>query len=294
MEKKQKGRSGIAFFFAAVGLIFTAIAATVLLANEQRHLKRLLANLGFAMPPPQVEQQPEAAPGPRRKAEPAKVLLPPYIFTDLRTPEQQFIRQIRSDPRALCEGLREAGFRDLEWKSAESGRWECSSLVPFARPGQETSSSIFILVKGRGEEEITSFRVKLNIEHNGDTPVVTSAAAKAASVFLSEVRWAGSASIALSIQGLQEFDLKRFGSRIQFKREMGDTPRYNFLASQEAQTRPKSIAELYFDREKWLAPGDGTIVSFVRGPSAWARPAPPAEPQAAARQPGNRAATPER
>ncbi len=191
MERKQQGRSGIAFFFVAVGLIFTAIAATVLLANEQRHLKQLLAGLGFAMTPPQTERPPEAARGPRKKPEPPKALLPAHIFADLATPEQQFIRQIRSDPRALCEGLREAGFRDLEWKSAESGRWECSSLVPFARPGQEPSSSIFILVKGRGEEEITSFRVKLNIEHSGDTPVVTSAAAKAASVFLSEVRWAG-------------------------------------------------------------------------------------------------------
>lgn len=167
MERKQQGRSGIAFFFVAVGLIFTAIAATVLLANEQRHLKQLLAGLGFAMTPPQTERPPEAARGPRKKPEPPKALLPAHIFADLATPEQQFIRQIRSDPRALCEGLREAGFRDLEWKSAESGRWECSSLVPFARPGQEPSSSIFILVKGRGEEEITSFRVKLNIEHSG-------------------------------------------------------------------------------------------------------------------------------
>lgn len=293
MERKQQSRSGIAFFLVAVGLVFTAIAATVLLANEQRHLKQLLAGLGFSMTPPQAERPPETARGPRKKPEPPKALLPAHIFADLATPEQQFIRQIRSDPRALCEGLREAGFRDLEWKSAESGRWECSSLVPFARPGQEPSSSIFILVKGRGEEEITSFRVKLNIEHSGDTPVVTSAAAKAASVFLREVRWAGSASVTLQIQGLQEFDLKRFGSRIQFKREMGDTPRYNFLANQAARARPKSIAELYFDREKWLVPGDGASVSYIRGPSAWTRPVQSTEPQSAAGQPAGRGATPE-
>ncbi|MDX0566384.1 hypothetical protein GOD83_20650 [Sinorhizobium medicae] len=279
MEKKQKGRSGIAFFFFAMGLIFAAIAATVLLANEQRNLKQILSRLGFHTPAPQAERQPRIARGPRKEPDQPKGFLPAHIFADLQTPEQQFIRQIRSDPRALCEGLSDAGFRDLEWKSAESGRWECSSLVPFVRPGQEPSSSIFILVKGRGEEEITSFRVKLNIEHGGDTPVVTSAAARAASVFLNEVRWAGSASITLKIQALQEFDLERFGSRIQFRREMGDTPRYNFLANQTARTRPKSVAELYFDREKWLTPGEGASVSFTQGPSAWPRPGPqPATP----------------
>jgi hypothetical protein len=277
MEKKQEGRSGVAFFLIAVALVFTAILATVLFANEQRNLIRLLAAMGFEIGAPEAERPPERA-APRKRPESQRVLLPTHILADLQTPGQQFIRAIRSDPRALCEDLRESGFRELEWKSAESGRWECSTLVPFARPGEGQSSSIFILVKGSDEDEITSFRVKLNIENAEDTQPVTSAAAKAASVFLTEVRWADSTSIALKIQALQEFDLKRFGSRIQFKRESGDTPRYNFLANRAARTRPRSIAELYFDREKWLAPGDGSTVSFVRGPSAWHTP--PAPPEA--------------
>ncbi|WP_018235847.1 DUF6030 family protein [Ensifer sp. BR816] len=269
MEKKQKGRSGVAFFLSAVALIFTAILATVLLANEQRNLKQMLTAMGLQEVLPQAAPAPEPVRTRPRKAEPPRALLPARTFEDLDTPEQQFIRQIRSDPRALCDGLREAGFRELEWKSAESGRWECSSLIPFARPGVEKSSSIFILVKGSDEDEITSFRVKLNIEHAEDTQAVTSAAAAAASVFLSQVHWADSESIALKIQALGEFDLKRFGSRIQFRRESGDTPRYNFLANQTARTKPKSAAELYFDRETWLAPGDGSINSVIRGPSAW-------------------------
>ncbi|WEX77188.1 DUF6030 family protein [Sinorhizobium numidicum] len=272
MERKQKGRSGIAFFFAAVGLVFTAILATVLLANEQRNLKHLLAAFGLPTSSLEAEKQPQPIPEVAKKLQPPTTLLPARIFDDLHTPEQQFLRQIRSDPRALCEGLREAGFSELAWKSAESGRWECSSLVPFARPDEEKSSSIFIFVKGSGEDEITSFRVKLNIEHAEDTQAVTSAAATAASVFLTQVRWADRESIALKIQALHEFDLKRFGSRIQFKQESGDTPRYNFLANQAARTRPKSIAELYFDRAKWLTPGDGSMASFVRGPDAWNEP----------------------
>ncbi|MDK1493404.1 DUF6030 family protein [Sinorhizobium sp. 7-81] len=287
MEKKQKGRSGIAFFFLAVGLVFTAILATVLLANEQRNLKQLLTVAGlpttFLEEAKQETKQAEPVREFRKKPEPPRVLLPARTFEDLNTPEQQFLREIRSDPRALCEGLRQAGFRELEWKSAESGRWECSSLVPFARPGEDTPSSIFIFVKGNGEDEITSFRVKLNIERPNDTQAVTSAAAKAASVFLTQVRWADSEGIALRLQALKEFDLKRFGSRIQFKQESGDVPRYNFLANQAARSRPKSIAELFFDRGKWLTPGDGSAVSVVRGPTAWNVPDAVSEPSGASR-----------
>lgn len=275
MEEKQKGRSGIAFFFLAVGLVFTAILATVLLANEQRNLKQLLTAAGLPTGFLETAKQAEAMKQAEPVAEAPKIpeaprmLLPARTFEDLHAPEQQFLREIRSDPRALCEDLREAGFRELEWKSAESGRWECSSLILLARPGEDDPSSIFIFVKGSGEDEITSFRVKLNIERPEDTQAVTSAAARAASVFLTQVRWADSESIALRIQALKEFDLKRFGSRVQFKKESGDVPRYNFLANQAARTRPKSIAELFFDRGKWLTPGDGSAVSFVRGPTAW-------------------------
>lgn len=274
MEKKQQGRSGIAFFLIAVMLIFTTILATVLLANNQRNLKQLLAAMGFEIAPPEAPKRPEPVRTTPKKPEPPRAILPGHAFADLQAPEQQFVRQIRSDPRALCDGLKDAGFRELEWKSAESGRWECSSLVPLARPGEENSSSIFIFVKGSGEEEITSFRVKLNIERPEDRQAVTTAAARAASVFLDHVRWADAASVTLQMQALKEFDLKRFGSRIQFKRESDEvTPRYNFLANQPPRARPKSIAELYFDRSKWLAYGDASQRSFVKGPTEWNVPA---------------------
>ncbi|MBP2237594.1 hypothetical protein J2Z31_004117 [Sinorhizobium kostiense] len=269
MERKHRGRAGIAFFLSAVALIFTAILATVLLANEQRNLRQLLTALGLETSAAQPERPPLPSRTPQRRPKPETVVLPERIFADLNAPEQQFLRQLRSDPRALCEALREAGFRDLEWTSAESGRWECSSLVPFARPGDQKSSSIFIFVKGSDEDEITSFRVKLNIEHPDDTQVVTSGAAMAAAVFLSHVRWADRESVALKIQALDEFDLRRFGSRIQFKRESGETPRYNLLANQARRTRPKSIAETFFDRDQWLAAGDGSHTFVGRGPSAW-------------------------
>ncbi|HEV7321027.1 MAG TPA: DUF6030 family protein [Ensifer sp.] len=269
-------RTGLRFFLVALLVIVTAILATALLANGQRNLRKAL--LAFGLPTTFLDKQKpveqgEAGP---TKRQPPRIALPAWTFQDLGTPDQQFLRVIRSDPKALCDELREAGFRELEWKSSagERGQWECSSLVNFPRPGEDKPSSIFIFVKGSGEEEITSFRVKLNIERKEDAQAVTTAAARAASVFLDHVRWADAASITLQIQALREFDLKHFGSRVQFKRESDETtPRYNFLANQPPRARPKSIAELYFDRSKWLAYGDGSLRTFVKGPTAWNVPA---------------------
>ncbi|MEI2299250.1 DUF6030 family protein [Ensifer sp. MJa1] len=269
-------RTGLRFFLVVLLLIVTAIVTTALLANEQRNLKKLL--LAFGLPTTFLEKEKPAEQETARPArrQPPQIALPAWTFQDLQTPEQQFLRVIRSDPKALCDELREAGFRELEWKSSagERGQWECSSLVSFPRPGEDKPSSIFIFVKGSGEEEITSFRVKLNIERQDDAQAVTTAAARAASVFLDHVRWADAASVTLQIQALREFDLRHFGSRVQFKRESDEvTRRFNFLANQPPRARPKSIAELYFDRTKWLAYGDARMRSFVQGPSAWNAPA---------------------
>jgi hypothetical protein len=271
---KQPSRTGLVFFVVAFAVIVTAIVATVLLANEQRNLKQLLRALDLPTTFLDKEKPPE--PTPQVKRQPPRIALPVWTFQDLHTPEQQFLRVLRSDPRALCDELREAGFHELEWKSSagERGQWECSSLVSFPRPGVDKTSSIFIFIKGSGEEEITSFRVKLNIERPEDAQVVTTSAARAASVFLDHVRWADGGSIALQIQALKEFDVKRFGSRVQFKRETDETTaRYNFLANQPARARPKTIAEVYFDREKWMPYGTDGARSFVLGPTAWNGPA---------------------
>lgn len=273
--EKPTRRGGLRFFVVFLILIVTAILATALLANEQRNLKKVLLALGLPTTFLETGKPTEQKSDKPARRHPPQVALPAWTFQDLQTPEQQFLRVIRSDPKALCDELREAGFRELEWKSSagERGQWECSSLVAFPRPGEDKPSSIFIFVKGSGEDEITSFRVKLNIERTEDGQAVTTAAARAASVFLDHVRWADAASIALQIQALKEFDLKRFGSRIQFKRESDETtPRYNFLANQPPRARPKSIAELYFDRTKWLAYGDVSLHSFVQGPTAWNAP----------------------
>jgi hypothetical protein len=259
MKEERKSRSGKVFFLVAVGLVFAGILTTVLLANSHRNLDLLLAYLGY----PDLLERIEPAPKQVKitqsrgvRLPPARMVLPVYVFADLKAPQQHFVRLIQSDPRSLCEQLKSGGFGDLDWtvSSANKDNWECSSSVdlPAASAGGTTQSSVFIFIKGDGENRVTSFRVKLNIENAADTIKVADLAGSAANIFLSQVRWGNPGEIISKIHALEAFDIRNFGSRIQFKREFGEIPRYNFLANQINKPGRKAPGDLFFDRGKWF------------------------------------------
>ena len=77
-------------------------------------------------------------------------------------------------------------------------------------------SSIFVLIKGDGENRVTSFRVKLNIERPADSGPVAALAADAAMIFLERVQWENSEEVVRLVRSLKEFELESFGSRIRF------------------------------------------------------------------------------
>jgi hypothetical protein len=277
MKEEQKSRSGRMFFLVAVGLIFAGILATVLLANGQRNLHMLLAYLGYpdllATAEP-AHKQVKIIRSKSVRLPPARVVLPVYAFGDFKAPQQQFVRVIQSDPRTLCEQLRAGGFGGLNWtvSAANEDNWECSSSIELPASGETVQSSVFIFIKGDGENRVTSFRVKLNIEKPADSAKIADLAGNAANIFLRQVRWENSSEIIGKIRALEAFEIRSFGSRIQFKREFGETPRYNFLANQLSKRGPKTRGDLFFDRGEWfpLTGSDGLpmIDGMMAGESA--------------------------
>ncbi|HTO33026.1 MAG TPA: DUF6030 family protein [Pararhizobium sp.] len=285
MKDERRHRSGKVFFLAAVGLVFAAILATVLLARDQRNLDRLLASLGYSIVPAKSRPPADEVKITRSRGvrlPPAHFVFPTHLFADLKAPEQNFIRRIRSDPEKLCERLADGGFGELDWtvSRADREKWECSSFIDIGEE-PDTQSSVFIFIKGDEEDRVTSFRVKLNIENTADTIKVVDLAGKAANIFLQQVRWENSSDIIGKIHALKAFDISSFGSRIQFKREFGDTPRYNFLANQIEKPRGKTPADWFFDRTRWFPLTDSDGVPMVDGmmagenPDGWSLAPPP-------------------
>jgi len=281
MNVQRKNRSGKIFFLVAVGLVFAGILATVLLANNHRNLDLLLTYLGYPDLLPHAEPEAKQVKITQTRSlrlPPARMVLPVYAFNDLKTPEQHFIRLIQSDPRSLCEQLRDGGFGELDWtiSRANKDNWECSSSVELPASSAPEQSSLFIAIKGDEENRVTSFRVKLNIETAADTANVTELAGQAANIFLRQVRWGNPEEIIGKIHALEPFDIRNFGSRIQFKKEFGETPRYNFLANQISAPGKKMPGDLYFDRSKWfqLTGSDGLpmVDGMMAGESAGGLP----------------------
>jgi hypothetical protein len=273
-QGKRRG-SGKLFFLIALLVIFAGILTTVLLANEGRNLRVLLRYFDIEMPAaitrsPQTEEPLGFRAIKGKRLPPARMALPTYAFANMRSPPQTFLRAIRSDPRSLCDQVKEAGFRGMDWviSSSNTDNWECSSLttlLPSTDGDGAAQSSIFVLIKGDGENRVTSFRVKLNIERPADSGPVAALAADAAMIFLERVQWENSEEVVRLVRSLKEFELESFGSRIRFRKEMGEVPRYNFIASQAPGKPRKSPVAAYFDRERWLPLSDDYRAPMVGG-----------------------------
>lgn len=278
VQGKRRG-SGKLFFLIALLVIFAGILTTVLLANDGRNLRLLLRYLEIEVPAeitlsssssPKQEDPVRFRPIKGTRLSPARMALPTYAFADMKSPPQTFLRAIRSDPRSLCDQVKEAGFRGMDWVISSSNRdnWECSSLttlLPSTDGNGAEQSSIFVLIKGDGENRVTSFRVKLNIERPADSGPVAALAADAAMIFLERVQWENSEEVVRLVRSLKEFELDNFGSRIRFRKEMGEVPRYNFIASQAPGKPRKSPVATYFDRERWLPLSDDYKAPMVGG-----------------------------
>ena len=275
MAKGRREQSGKLFFLVALLVIVAGILATVLLANDGRNLRLLMryfgiepsARITFSAAP---EKPVRVRPIKGKRLPPARMALPTYAFADMKSPPQTFLRVIRSDPRSLCEQVKEAGFRGMDWviSSSIKDNWECSSLttlLPSTDGNGADESSIFVLIKGDGENRVTSFRVKLNIERPADSGPVAALAADAAMIFLERVQWENSEEVVRLVRSLKEFELESFGSRIRFKKEMGEVPRYNFTASQAPGKPRKSPVAAFFDRERWLPLSDDYKAPMVGG-----------------------------
>ena len=256
MADQGKASSGKILFALLTLCVLSAIAATVLVANDYRNLNRLLARFGYGP----IETQPVAR-EPRSheirgdRIPRPKVEIPERLVSDLVPMETKFTRQIRRDPRDLCAALARSGFVNAGWKEGlAKGSWECTSYREFSvKEGtSKPASSAYLSIRGSDAARLASFRIKLNLENEGDRAELTDAAIAAVEVFLDEVRWKDAPEIVDSIRNLREFEVVVFGNRIQLKKEFGETPRYNFIITPD-RTRPKnSYLPDYFNRDKWL------------------------------------------
>ncbi|SOC43507.1 hypothetical protein SAMN05892877_111127 [Rhizobium subbaraonis] len=256
MADKKKGRSGKILFALLTLGILSAIAATFLLANDHRNLNRALVHFGFEPIARQSENtQPRPLESRGGRIPRPQVEIPERLVSRIVPMETKFSRTVRRDPKELCTALQRTGFANSGWQEGLTGSgWYCTSFREFTADddGDGPKTSAYLSIRGSNQERLTSFRIKLNLENEATRTALTDAAIAAVGVFFEEVRWNDAPEILDNLRALKEFDVVVLGSRIQLKREFGDTPRFNFIITPD-RSRPKNTyLPPYFDREKWL------------------------------------------
>jgi hypothetical protein len=166
MEQKPRKRYGALIFSMVFLAVAGGIAATVLLANDRKHLRVVLREIGYETrtmvipkPPPKMEKFKG------KRIEGVQVLLPTQMFLPfVPSRDSTFLRTLeKKDGEGLCVMLRKEGFDMTAWAGGAftPSVMECSyeMSVPNAEKPDDPST-FFMMIKGTPAGDLLSARAK--------------------------------------------------------------------------------------------------------------------------------------
>jgi len=240
-----------------IALSISIVCATVLLSNDMKHLRSLLATFGYEpavtviQPPPLVRQG--------RVFKPGKIkILPRLIAAPDTKLAAVFLRFWRRDGEQYCDAVRQAGIEVSKWESSElfeTGTYECS----YERSWSDgpVKRSVFYLVRGNSSGLISTIRAKLvnpRTEANGE--LSRDITAEFAS-FIDAAGWTDlSGETAGPITRLEDVKFQAFGALLSFSREPTSKSSFNLILSTAPVTDLQKKTFFYFERESWLPLSD--------------------------------------
>lgn len=224
-------RGGLIFaglFLAVAG----AIAATVLLANDMAHLRRMFEKLGIEWPLGEPKPQfPRVAKGNRLKSLP--VHLPaPLVLPPNESQAGAFVREVRRAGPALCGAFSRNGIETSGWQRSEfdARTFEClseSTLLPTGTGAK--AASFFFAVKGNEDGDVSSIRMKLVAPENPDGQRMHAHLMQAVGTLMAETSWGDLAEALDAIKQLKDYRATRFGLSFSFVRETTSPESYNLI-----------------------------------------------------------------
>lgn len=217
-------------------VIAAALALTVLLANDARHLRMLLAHYGLShwlepvQPPPSaqvsVEKEAPAPAAPESEAGPAA-----FLFTT--TGQTPFARALHLSPARLCDLMQTAGFEGVEWRAAPGGGglFECSGERLFSGAAQDEQSqpSLFAIVRGTEDERLALLRLKLVAPAGMEDAAVLKALDDFLALLITETGWSDLEPVRARIARLESIREETAGFDLRFSREVTNEAAYNLI-----------------------------------------------------------------
>lgn len=253
----QKRVSHGALLFAVLAVCL-AIGATVLLANDKKHLKSLLAYLNLT-PAIQSATPPKMKPVKRQKLAVQKVSLPPHLLKFEQVGDRaSFARDFVVSGKELCERFTAAGFSNPQgWHASPVNIRSFECMADFAAGNASDPAeraSLFLEIRGEASGEIRSIRMKAVAPKTPDGAAVLAKLDEALAMIIGQTRWADLADMLEPARRMQPYHAQHFGISVSMKPEPTAPHRLNVILLANEQSPGLKLTRSFFDRDRWLNP----------------------------------------
>lgn len=259
MEQKTRKGQGAVIFWLVFLAIAGGIAATLLLANDQRNLKLVLRQIGIGaenrtmvIPKPGVMESFKG-----RRIEGVAVVIPPHLLVPpVDGRDSAFLRTLdKKDGEALCLLLRKEGFDMTAWEGGlfTKSVLECSYELSVANTGGAGEpSTFFLMVKGNAAGDLLSARAKVVVADVGAQAELAKRTADALKAFALHTRWLDFADGLAKVAALEPFVITSHGVTVRFQREFSGPGQFNLILSAAAPLGPAlRRTHDYFERKRY-------------------------------------------
>jgi hypothetical protein len=243
----------------AVLAVCLAIGATVLLANDRKHLKSLLIYLNLASTTGSVEPPPKMKPVKRQKPVAPKVSLPPHLLKFEQAGDRaSFARDFVVSGKELCDRITAAGFSNPQgWHASPVNirNFECMADLAAGNASDPAErASLFLEIRGQASGQIRSIRMKAVAPKTPDGAAVLSKLDEAVAMIIGQTRWADLADMLEPARRMQPYQAQHFGISVSIKPEPTAPHRLNVILLASEQSPGLKLTRSFFDRDRWLSP----------------------------------------
>lgn len=257
MQPARK-RRGTAIFWLSLLCVFSAIGATVLLANDKHNLRVVLARFGYYLP-----QKTMTIPKPGRvvkfkadKITGRDVMIDPHVLApEVKGYTSGLMRKVFKSGAAICDYFRKSGLEMTEWQASQFNKkiYECYAESTFPNPDSpDDPSTFFLMVKASPSGALISSRLKIIFTTLEGREKTIALALKAVQAYGEATGWRELLDERGRIERLEPFSVSQFGTNIKFSAEFGGPGRYNLIITLLAKTPETKRTEAFFRRENYF------------------------------------------
>jgi hypothetical protein len=247
---RRKNRT---LFWISTILIVSAVAATVLLANNMRNLQAVAQRYHFTWFDHQEKVVPKVvASKPMAKLNRLETRVPNQFFKAASSAPGAFVRTWRQTGDSLCAKLEQAGVAVGRWEQSAPGAttFECTNAPVGAA---ETSDTPSLVVTARGTfSQVTDVRVKVVVPFTPAGMAVRDRFLSVVAMLIDQTRWLDLKASVASISRLENVAQPAFGAKLTFFHEYNNIRRCTLLLELQSQTPQERLASAYFEKVKWF------------------------------------------